>query len=97
VQPELFLVCHSDGRLVGTVLAGFDGFRGWVNKVAADPDHQRQGIASHLMEAAEQGLARLGCPKLNIQVRAGNAFAIKFYESIGYAIEDRVSMSKRLE
>ena len=97
VQRDLFLVCLSGGRLVGTVLAGFDGVRGWVHKVAAHPEFQRKGIATHLMKAAEERLASIGCPKLNIQLRASNTSAVKFYESAGYAIEDRVSMSKRLE
>ncbi len=97
VQRELFFVCLSGGHLVGTVLAGFDGFRGWVNKVAADPEYQRQGIASRLMKAAEEGLAHVGCPKLNIQVRSENSSAVEFYKDAGYTIEDRVSMSKLLE
>jgi len=97
VQRELFLVCLSGGRLVGTVLAGFDGVRGWVHKVAAHPEFQRKGIASRLMKAAEEGLANIGCPKLNVQMRASNRSAVRFYESTGYTIEDRVSMSKRLE
>ena len=97
VQRDLFLVCLSGGRIVGTALAGFDGVRGWVHKVAAHPDFQRKGIASHLMKAAEEGLANVGCPKLNIQVRAENESAVKFYMDAGYAIEQRVSMSKRLD
>jgi len=97
VQPELFLVSLSDRRLVGTVMAGFDGFRGWVNRMATHPEFRRQGIASRLMSRAEEGLATLGCPKLNIQVRAENASVVKFYQEAGYSIEDRISMGKRLE
>lgn len=97
VQPELLMVCLIEGRLVGTVLAGFDGFRGWVNKVAAHPEYQRKGIASRLMTEAEYALAAMGCPKLNIQVRAENASVVEFYKNAGYEIEDRISMGKRLE
>jgi ribosomal protein S18 acetylase RimI-like enzyme len=97
VQPELLLVALVDGQVVGTVLAGFDGFRGWVNKVATHPSHQRKGIASRLMRAAERALADMGCPKLNLQVRADNAAVVQFYENAGYTIEDRVSMGKRLD
>ena len=97
VQPELFLVALVDDDVIGTALAGFDGFRGWVNKVATHPAHQRKGIASQLMRAAEMGLAEMGCPKLNIQVRAENASVVDFYKHAGYVIENRVSMSKRLE
>jgi ribosomal protein S18 acetylase RimI-like enzyme len=97
VQPELLLVALVDDQVVGTVLAGFDGFRGWVNKVATHPSLQRKGIASRLMRAAESALADMGCPKLNLQVRAGNVAVVEFYENAGYTIEDRVSMGKRLE
>ncbi len=96
VQPELFLVCVWDGRLVGTVMAGFDGVRGWVHKVACHPDARRQGVAARLMQAAEQGLAERGCVKLNIQVRAGNHAALDFYRAAGYEVEERISLGKRL-
>jgi ribosomal protein S18 acetylase RimI-like enzyme len=97
VQPELLMVCLADGRLVGSVLAGFDGFRGWVNRVATHPEYQRQGIASLLMQNAENALAAMGCPKLNLQVRAGNAAVVEFYENAGYTIEDRISLGKHLD
>ncbi len=96
VQPELFFVCELDGAVVGTAVAGFEGVRGWVHKVAADPDQRRSGIASHLMAVVEDGLRSAGCPKLNLQVRAGNDAAVALYKAAGYAIEDRVSMGKRL-
>ena len=95
-QPDWFFVCHYDGQLVGTVLAGYDGVRGWVQKVAADPTYQRKGIASLLMSTAEQALRDVGCPKLNLQTRATNTSAIEFYKQAGYSIEDRISMSKNL-
>jgi|GEM_PF-2347005 len=97
VQPELLFVALVGDQVVGTVLAGYDGFRGWVNKVATHPSQQRKGIASQLMQTAEKALADMGCAKLNLQVRAGNASVVEFYQRAGYAIEDRVSMGKRLE
>jgi ribosomal protein S18 acetylase RimI-like enzyme len=96
VQPDLFFVCEWNGRIVGTVIAGFDGHRGWVHKVATDPSCRRQGIAGLLMEAAEQGLASKGCRKLNLQVRAGNEDAVSFYHDLGFAVEQRTSMSKHI-
>lgn len=96
VQPELFFVCVDGAEVVGTVIAGFDGVRGWVHKVAAHPQRARSGIAGKLMQAAEHGLAELGCTKLNLQVRAGNDSALAFYQAAGYTIEDRVSLGKHL-
>ncbi len=96
VQPELFLVCESGGEVVGTTIAGFDGVRGWVHKVATHPERRKSGIGRMLMEAVEAELAKRGCRKLNLQVRAGNDGAVAFYEELGYGIEDRVSLGKRL-
>lgn len=97
VQGELFLVAESNNRVVGSAMAGFDGHRGWVNYLATDPGHQRQGIASRLMEAVEEGLLGMGCPKINIQIRTDNAGAAQFYESIGFIRDEVISMGKRLE
>jgi ribosomal protein S18 acetylase RimI-like enzyme len=96
VQPELFLVAHVTGEVAGTVLAGFDGVRGWVHHLAVRASYRHQGLASSLMTAAEKGLAALGCPKVNLQVRATNSAVIAFYRSLGYELEDRASLGKRL-
>jgi ribosomal protein S18 acetylase RimI-like enzyme len=95
-QPELFLVGTVDGRVMATVMAGFDGHRGWVNYLAVDPALQRQDIGRALMDEAERLLIARGCPKLNLQVRAGNAGVIDFYRKLGYVEEEMVSMGKRL-
>jgi ribosomal protein S18 acetylase RimI-like enzyme len=96
VQPELFLVALDGERVVGSVMGGYDGHRGWIYALAVKPSHRRRGIASALMHAIEQRLAALGCGKLNLQVRASNTAVIAFYEALGFAVEPRVSMGKRL-
>jgi ribosomal protein S18 acetylase RimI-like enzyme len=96
VQPDLFLVGVLGEQIAGTVLAGFDGVRGWVHHLAVLPEFRRQGIASLLMDRAEEGLVELGCPKLNLQVRGSNAEVIAFYESRGHAVEDVISLGKPL-
>ncbi len=95
-QRELFLVASLENRVVGTVLGGYDGVRGWVYHLAVDPELRRQGIGRALMHEIEQRLARAGCPKLNLQVRAGNDGVVRFYERLGYAVEARVSLGKLL-
>ncbi|KPL19064.1 MAG: acetyltransferase [candidate division Zixibacteria bacterium SM23_81] len=97
VQRELFLVAMRGSELLGTAMGGYDGHRGWVYYVVVSPEHRRQGIGKALMRRVEKSLAELGCPKLNLQVRASNAQAVSFYKRLGYEVEERISMSKRLE
>lgn len=96
VQPELLLVGVLDGRLVGAVMAGFDGVRGWIYHLAVQPDMRRHGIGRALVQAAESGLRKLGCPKVNLQVRTTNPDVVAFYRKLGYGVEERVSMGRRL-
>lgn len=96
VQPHLLLVALLDGHLVGAVMAGYEGTRGWIHHLAVDPRYRLRGVGAGLVRAAEDGLQELGCPKVNLQIRAENAGVIRFYEAVGYRIEDRVSMGKVL-
>ena len=96
VQPELFLVGAIEGRLVATVMAGYEGHRGWLNYLAVAPDCQRRGLGREIVEHAIEKLRALGCPKVNLQVRASNAEVIAFYESLGFKVDDVVSLGMRL-
>jgi ribosomal protein S18 acetylase RimI-like enzyme len=97
VNPELFLVGEIDGAVVATVMAGYEGHRGWLNYVAVAPEHQRKGFAKSIVAEAERLLRLAGCPKINLQVRTANKSVIKFYRKLGFSIDDVVSMGKRLE
>jgi ribosomal protein S18 acetylase RimI-like enzyme len=97
VQPELFLVAEDDGAVIGTVVGGYDGHRGWAYHLAVDPAHRRQGIGRRLMDELEARLAGLGCPKLNLQVRESNTAVVEFYRRLGYQVERHVSLGKVLE
>ncbi|WP_133855732.1 GNAT family acetyltransferase [Comamonas sp. JUb58] len=97
VSPELFWVgIDEQGELMASIMVGYDGHRGWINYLAVHPKYQRQGHARQLMQRAEAELTALGCPKLNLQVRAGNEAVIAFYESLGYGDDQTVSLGKRL-
>jgi ribosomal protein S18 acetylase RimI-like enzyme len=96
VQPDLFLVAEVAGNVAGTAMFGYDGHRGWVNYLATDPGHRRRGIATALMAEGERLLTALGCPKLSLQMRSGNADAAAFYLALGYAEDDVVCYGKRL-
>jgi ribosomal protein S18 acetylase RimI-like enzyme len=92
----LFFVAELDGKVVGTVMGGYDGHRGWVYSVAVSPGERRRGIGSALVRHLESELAQRGCLKVNLQVRASNAGVVAFYLRLGYAVEERVSMGRRL-
>jgi|TARA_B110000971_G_scaffold195212_1_gene209444 ribosomal protein S18 acetylase RimI-like enzyme len=96
VSPELFLLGEFEGKVVASVMTGYEGHRGWINYLAVEPDHRRKSYGRLMMAAAEQLLDELGCPKINLQVRSANAAVVAFYASLGYATDDVVSMGKRL-
>ncbi len=96
VQPELFFVALREGVVVGTVMGGYDGHRGWVYSLAVVPQARRQGVGTALMHHLERELALRGCPKVNLQVLAANAETVAFYKKLGYAFEERISMGKLL-
>ncbi len=95
-DPQLFLVATIDDSVIGTVMGGFDGHRGWVYSLAVAPEHRRRGIATALVQELEAALAETGCLKVNLQVRGSNSDVLGFYEHAGYCVEDRVSFGKRL-
>ena len=96
VNPELFLVGVLDGKVVGTVMAGYEGHRGWINYLGVDPACRRRGLGRQLIQAAEARLLNLGCPKINLQVRSDNIGALEFYRKIGYSKDEVISLGKRL-
>jgi ribosomal protein S18 acetylase RimI-like enzyme len=95
-QPDLLLVAIAQDRLVGTVMAGYEGHRGWINYLAVAPEQRRRGIAKKMMASVEKKLRALGCPKINLQVRRTNTTVINFYQAIGFREDDVISLGKRL-
>jgi len=96
VDDQLFFVAVVDTTVVGTIMAGYDGHRGWIYSVAVSPSHRRQGIGSRLVSHAERALTCKGCVKINLQIMEGNESVAGFYASLGFSIEKRVSMGKRI-
>lgn len=93
-HPELFLLALEDERVIGTVMAGYDGHRGWLYRVAVAGSHRHHGVGKALIEEAERRLWALGCMKINLQIRGSNSGVTAFYQSLGYVVEDRISMGK---
>jgi len=96
VNPELFLVAELHGVITGSVMAGYEGHRGWINYLAVTPKLQRGGLGRRLMDEAEHRLRAAGCPKINLQVRAENKDVIAFYERLGFREDKVLSFGKRL-
>jgi ribosomal protein S18 acetylase RimI-like enzyme len=96
VQPELFLVGVSDGAVMASVMAGYEGHRGWMNYLAVAPRFRGRGLGRLLVVEVERLLLERGCPKVNLQVRATNLEAVAFYRRLGYAQEESISMGKCL-
>ena len=94
VDDQLFFVAVDGVAVVGTIMAGYDGHRGWIYSVAVSPSHRRQAIGSRLVAHAEHALACKGCMKINLQIMDGNDSVVAFYSSLGYSVEKRISMGK---
>jgi ribosomal protein S18 acetylase RimI-like enzyme len=96
IQPELFLVGTIDEAIAATVMAGYEGHRGWVNYLAVGPRFRGRGYGRLLMARAEALLLQRGCPKVSLLVRTSNPEAIEFYRHLGYTQDESVSLGKRL-
>jgi ribosomal protein S18 acetylase RimI-like enzyme len=88
---------RHDGELVGTVMVGHDGHRGWVYYLAVAETHQRVGLGSELMRAAEEWLRTRGAVKVQLMVRSENESALEFYGRVGYESNDVQVLSRWLE
>jgi ribosomal protein S18 acetylase RimI-like enzyme len=97
VQADWFLVGEVEGRLVATVMAGYDGHRGSIYYLGVAPEYQGSGLGREMMDEAERRLRAAGCPKINLMVRSENTAVIEFYRCLGYAVDPVVCLSKRLE
>ena len=95
-NAQLF-VADEDGRLVGTIMLGHDGHRGWLYRLAVAPDRRGRGIGRALVDEAERWLAARGVAKVNLMIRGGNAAVRDVYARLGYAVEPRIVMSRWLE
>ncbi len=95
-QPDLFVLAVDGTEVAGSIMAGYDGHRGWIYAVAVRKTHRASGLGSTLIREAERRLEALGCVKINLQVRASNAGVVAFYQSLGYDVEERVNLGKRL-
>ena len=89
---NLIFIAEHEGLIIGACMAGYDGHRGWLYAVAVCNEKRRSGVGSALVQHAIQALKVMGCIKVNLQIRATNTQVTTFYESLGFVIEERLSM-----
>ena len=94
--PDLFLVAEENGRLIGTVIGGYDGRRGIVYHLAVEQSHRSNGIGKTLMAEIEKRLAAKGCIKAYLLVMPENTDVIEFYRQIGWDVMPVTPMGKTL-
>ena len=90
------LVGELEGKIAASVMVGHDGHRGTLYYVSVDPDLQGKGYGRQLMRHAEDWLKAQGVWKLNLLLRADNEKIRAFYEALGYEVEPRLCMARRL-
>ncbi|SJN09588.1 putative acetyltransferase [Leucobacter sp. 7(1)] len=95
--PELLLVAEDGGEVVGTVLGGDDGHRGWIYYLASAAERSGEGIGRALIAEVEHRLRKRGCPKVQLMVRAENHGVTAYYEALGYADASVTVLGKRLD
>lgn len=97
VNDDMLLVAVDEEAVIGTTMAGYDGHRGWLHKVAVLPQYQRRGVATALVRRAIVALRDAGCTKVNLQIRATNSVVRRFYETLGFEVEERLNMARHID
>ena len=98
-NPGLCLVLEDKeaGEIIGAVLGGFDGRRGWVHHLAVLPKHQRKGLGKKIMDELEKRFKAMNVVKIKLEVVQGNQGVVDFYEKLGWDLRDElITMSKTL-
>jgi ribosomal protein S18 acetylase RimI-like enzyme len=89
---DLIFVAERNDKIVGACIAGYDGHRGWLYAVAVLDECRRMGVGRQLVTVAVRSLKEIGCVKVNLQIRNTNTQVAEFYKSLGFKIEERLSM-----
>ena len=92
IDAEGLLVGMHQGKVMASVMAGYDGHRGWINCLAVHPDHRGQDFGAAMINAAIDLMTDRGAVKVNLQIRGDNTSLKRYYERLGFETEDRISM-----
>ncbi|MDC7125442.1 MAG: GNAT family acetyltransferase [Spirochaetales bacterium] len=95
IDDQLYVAVVAE-QVIGTIMTGYDGHRGWIYSLAVLPEYRKIGIGSQLLKHAEESLTEMGCMKINLQIMNENAAVKAFYKKNGYEVEERISMGKQI-
>ena len=96
-DPDLFLVAEAEGRLIGTVIGGWDGRRGIIYHLAVAASHRHNGIGARLMRAVEARLSAKGCLRAYLAVAPESLEVLTFYQRLGWSPMPVQFLAKNLE
>jgi ribosomal protein S18 acetylase RimI-like enzyme len=96
-QPELFLIGLLDGKVISSIMVGYEGHRGWINYLAVTPEYQKRGYGGQLVQKGIDELRKIGCLKVNLQIRNANTTVISFYKHLGFKDDNVTSLGLRLK
>jgi ribosomal protein S18 acetylase RimI-like enzyme len=89
------IVAEADGKIVGSIIGTFDGWRGNIYRLAVDPKYRRQGIARALVAEVETRLAAEGAKRVTALVEKNHAWAASFWEAVDYRLDHRIARHVR--
>src|SRR5687767_10648122 len=89
-DPEALIVSVDEGRIVGTIIAGWDGWRGTIYRLAVAPSHRRRRVAADLTDAAVRRLEALGAKRVGAIVIHSHEHATAYWQAIGFTLDERV-------
>ena len=92
----ILLLCTLE-QIIGTVMVGYDGHRGWIYYLAVKEKFQKRGYGKYLVKEAEQWLKSRNVPKINLMIRTGNEAVKQFYQSCKYKESEVIVMEKWLK
>jgi ribosomal protein S18 acetylase RimI-like enzyme len=96
-SSDVLVAVNDAGKIIGSIMVGHDGHRGWLYYVSVDPSYRNQGIGRSLVEASEQWLTERDVAKVHLMVRETNAQVVPFYQRIGYDLMPRINKQKWLK
>jgi len=92
LNPNLFLICKVNNKVIAVVMGGFDGRRGYVHHLAVDPLHQKKGYGKMIMDELINRFRKIGVHKIHLFIEKDNQDVVDFYKNLEWQIRDDLIM-----